>query len=68
MKKATVVQENSLYATLKALPIGKERMITEAMFPTRSVQTACSQLKKRGFDFKTKSPKDVNAIFVTRLK
>lgn len=69
MELATIVTKkvNSLIDTLREMPIGREQMIPDRVFPTQSVRKAASKLKAEGYEFVVSS-KGIVDTAVTRIK
>ena len=67
MKLAKIIKEKSLTATLKAMPIGEEQVISSKLWTVGSVRKRACELKKDGYLFRVSNNR-VADVFVTRLQ
>ena len=60
--------KKSCTATLRALPIGEERVISSTDFSYKTIYRRAALLKKSGYDFKISSPRGIADTYITRLQ
>ncbi|MDH6354681.1 lysylphosphatidylglycerol synthetase-like protein (DUF2156 family) [Dysgonomonas sp. PH5-45] len=63
-----IVSKPALTATLKALPLGKPKLIKNKQFKANVVRNTISRLNKKGYSFEATEDGLVDAVQVTRIK
>lgn len=68
MERAKIISKKSISATLMAMPIGVEQVISCSVFTREQVQRRAFELKSKGYEFIVTSPRGLKDIYVTRVK
>lgn len=68
MERAKIISKKSISATLMAMPIGVEQVISSSVFSRDQIQKRAFELKSKGYEFIVTSPRGLQDIYVTRVK
>lgn len=68
MERAKIISKKSISATLMAMPIGVEQVISSSVFTRDQIQKRAFELKSKGYEFIVTSPRGLQDIYVTRVK
>jgi hypothetical protein len=68
MERAKIISKKSISATLMAMPIGVEQVISSSVFSRDQIQKRAFELKTKGYEFIVTSPRGLQDIYVTRVK
>jgi hypothetical protein len=68
MERAKIISKKSISATLMAMPIGVEQVISSSVFTRDQIQKRAFELKNKGYEFIVTSPRGLQDIYVTRVK
>lgn len=68
MERARIISKKSISATLMAMPIGVEQVISSSVFTRDQIQKRAFELKSKGYEFIVTSPRGLQDIYVTRVK
>jgi len=68
MERAKIISKKSISATLMAMPIGVEQVISSSVFSRDQIQKRAFELKAKGYEFIVTSPRGLQDIYVTRVK